>query len=116
MRKQNLCIGALGLGLALPLAPSLAHAAVCGALAGKSYGPATVIASTEVGPGSAVLGKDPPVPVALDAPFCRVEGAIKPTPDSDIRFEVWLPPADKWNGKYEGVGNGGFADRSSTTR
>jgi Tannase and feruloyl esterase len=34
---------------------------------------------------------------------------IKPTPDSDIRFEVWLPPVEKWNGKLEAVGNGGFA-------
>src|SRR6266853_1711671 len=29
----------------------------------------------------------PPVPVA----FCRVAGSIKPTSDSDIRFELWLP-------------------------
>jgi len=109
MRKNDLSVGALGLILVLPLAPSLAEAAACGGLAGKSYGPATVVAATEVGPGSAVLPKDPPVPVALDAPFCRIEGVIRPTPDSDIKFEVWLPPADKWNGKYEGVGNGGFA-------
>lgn len=41
--------------------------------------------------------------------FCRVSGSIKPTEDSDIRFEVWLPASSFWNGKYEGVGNGGFA-------
>ncbi|HXE15299.1 MAG TPA: tannase/feruloyl esterase family alpha/beta hydrolase [Bryobacteraceae bacterium] len=40
--------------------------------------------------------------------FCRVTGVMKPTSDSYIRFEVWLPEAD-WNGKYLGVGNGGFA-------
>src|SRR5262245_16294153 len=28
--------------------------------------------------------------------------------DSHIEFEVWLPTSG-WNGKYEGVGNGGFA-------
>jgi len=39
-------------------------------------------------------------------PFCRVEGAIKPTPDSDIRFALWLPISG-WNGKFRGVGNGG---------
>jgi feruloyl esterase len=39
--------------------------------------------------------------------FCRVEGVLRPTPASDIRFEVWLP-AD-WNGRFHGVGNGGFA-------
>jgi len=41
-------------------------------------------------------------------PFCRVAGVIKPTNDSYIRFEVWLP-ASGWNKKYLGVGNGGFA-------
>jgi hypothetical protein len=29
--------------------------------------------------------------------------------DSDIKFEVWLPPESAWNGKYQGIGNGGFA-------
>ena len=60
-------------------------------------------------PPSSVVGKDPPTPVAVNAPFCRVEGSIKPSSDSDIAFEVWLPPEASWNGKYEGVGNGGFA-------
>jgi Tannase and feruloyl esterase len=40
--------------------------------------------------------------------FCRVTGVIKPTSDSDIKFEVWMPAAN-WNGKFQGVGNGGFA-------
>ena len=39
--------------------------------------------------------------------FCRVEGALKPTTDSDIRFEVWMPSSG-WNGKFRAVGNGGF--------
>ncbi len=40
--------------------------------------------------------------------FCRVAGAIRPTSDSDIRFEVWMP-ASGWNGKFVGVGNGAWA-------
>lgn len=40
--------------------------------------------------------------------FCRVGGSIKPTPDSDIRFELWLPVAD-WNGRFMQTGNGGAA-------
>src|SRR5439155_18047336 len=31
-----------------------------------------------------------------------------PTSDSNIHFEVWIPPAGEWNGKFQGVGNGGF--------
>src|SRR5687767_2721910 len=41
-------------------------------------------------------------------PHCRVRGTIRPTADSDIKFEVWLP-LEQWNGKLQGNGNGGFA-------
>jgi feruloyl esterase len=41
--------------------------------------------------------------------FCRVEGTARPTTDSEIRFEVWIPSAETWNGKFEGVGNGGYS-------
>ena len=40
--------------------------------------------------------------------FCRVAGVVAP----QIRFEVWLPPptgTGGWNGKFNGVGNGGLA-------
>jgi hypothetical protein len=40
--------------------------------------------------------------------FCRVTAEDKPTPDSDIKLEVWMP-ATGWNGKFRGQGNGGFA-------
>ncbi len=41
--------------------------------------------------------------------FCRVQITSKPTRDSDIRIEVWVPVGTAWNGKFEQVGNGGFA-------
>lgn len=47
-------------------------------------------------------------PITGLPPFCRVAGSIAPTSDSDIRFEVWLPLSG-WNGKFQGLGNGGFA-------
>ncbi len=40
--------------------------------------------------------------------FCRVQATLTPTPDSDIKVEVWMPAAG-WNGKFLGVGNGGWA-------
>lgn len=40
--------------------------------------------------------------------FCRVAATLKPTSDSDIKIEVWLPEAG-WNGKLESVGNGAWA-------
>lgn len=40
--------------------------------------------------------------------FCRVVATLTSSSDSDIKIEVWLPIAN-WNGKLEGVGNGGWA-------
>ena len=40
--------------------------------------------------------------------FCRVGGDIRPVPNSDIKFEVWMP-LEKWNGRFEAVGNSGYA-------
>jgi feruloyl esterase len=47
-------------------------------------------------------------PVAGLPAFCRVAGSIQPSKDSDIQFEVWMPIGG-WNGKFRGIGNGGFA-------
>jgi feruloyl esterase len=41
-------------------------------------------------------------------PFCRVAASLRPSDDSDIRVEVWMPQTG-WNGRLEGTGNGGFA-------
>ena len=47
---------------------------------------------------------------ARDLPeFCRVVAITKPSKDSEIKFEVWMPSPSKWNGKFMGVGNGGFS-------
>lgn len=40
--------------------------------------------------------------------FCRVKVTDRPTDDSEILTEIWLP-AVGWNGRYRGQGNGGFA-------
>lgn len=40
--------------------------------------------------------------------FCRVRVSAMPTPDSDIKIEVWLPAKD-WNGRLDGIGNGVWA-------
>lgn len=52
-------------------------------------------------PGQADLFKSLPA-------FCRVAATLKPSSDSDIKVEVWLP-ASGWNGKFEAEGNGGWA-------
>ncbi len=39
---------------------------------------------------------------------CRLTMVLKPTPDSNINVELWLP-TQNWNGKFLAVGNGGWA-------
>lgn len=40
---------------------------------------------------------------------CRVAAVLAPSTDSHIEMEVWLPV--DWNGKFQAVGNGGWAGR-----
>ncbi|MEQ1912646.1 MAG: tannase/feruloyl esterase family alpha/beta hydrolase, partial [Vicinamibacterales bacterium] len=40
--------------------------------------------------------------------FCRVVVSSKPSVDSDIQIEVWLPESG-WNGRLQAVGDGGLA-------
>lgn len=47
--------------------------------------------------------------------FCRVQATLTPSRDSHIDVEVWLPVSG-WNGRYLGVGNGGFAGSISYFR
>lgn len=48
-----------------------------------------------------------PSPAPME--FCRVRGIARPVARSRIGFEVWLPDASRWNGKFLQAGNGGFA-------
>jgi len=86
--------------------PLLLAGASCESLAKLSL-PHTTIAAAEARPAAEfALPGIKPLP-NLPA-FCRVTGSLKPSADSDIRFEVWLPAAN-WNGKFQGIGNGGYA-------
>jgi hypothetical protein len=89
-------------------------AATCNSLAGLELTNAAVTSAQTVNTGSFVLPPENRPPssdffTAFDTlrALCRVQGVIRPSSDSQIEFEVWLP-ASKWNGKYEGAGNGGF--------
>jgi len=74
----------------------------------------TITAAQSVAAGSFTPPTGTSVPYKETPAFCRVTGIIKPTSDSEIKFEVWLP-ASGWNGKFQGVGNGGFAGSISHT-
>ncbi len=68
----------------------------------------TVAAGTFNGPPAPFSGVDLSSLYKSLPAFCRVVAEAKPTSDSDIKLEVWLP-ASGWNGKLQGIGNGGFA-------
>ena len=74
-------------------------------LTGASITSATVVAAGSYKPP--LYPGMPPFPYDLPA-FCRVAGIATPTTDSKIGFEVWLPLSG-WNGKFNQIGNGGFA-------
>ncbi|MGA9587802.1 MAG: tannase/feruloyl esterase family alpha/beta hydrolase [Terracidiphilus sp.] len=70
---------------------------------------ATVVTrGTFEGPREPFTGADLSAFYKMLPGFCRVVAHAKPTADSDIAIEVWMPLAG-WNGKLEGLGNGGFA-------
>ena len=59
-------------------------------------------------------GARPPSPASVTSTygglpaFCRVIATLRPTSDSNINVEVWMPLSG-WNGKYQAVGNGAFS-------
>src|SRR5215470_16711862 len=59
-------------------------------------------------PGERQTGGGGANPYANLPEFCRVTATLKPSSDSDIKIEVWLP-VNGWNGKFQAVGNGGWA-------
>jgi feruloyl esterase len=52
-------------------------------------------------------GAPPPAPEPIPQ-HCRVKLTLKPTSDSNIYSELWMP-TENWNGRLLIVGNGGFA-------
>src|SRR6516164_1614074 len=79
-----------------------ASAATCADLA-KLALPDTKITTAENVSGTfAAPGVRDPLKVPA---ICRVTGVVSPA----IKFEVWLPEASAWNGKFQAVGGGGLA-------
>jgi hypothetical protein len=85
---------------------SLLYAADCAGLKALQLEDTRIDIADSVTLGVLHVPDNPPM---RDLPaFCRVAGEFHPTADSRIRFEIWLP-AQNWNGRLLGAGNGGFA-------
>jgi hypothetical protein len=104
--------GAVLLAVAAPGGPLIAASGSCERLSSLKL-PDTTIATAETVAAGAFKPSTAGEPAegrgfrSVPA-FCRVAAAIAPTSDSDIKVEVWLPVAG-WNGKFQAVGNGGWA-------
>jgi feruloyl esterase len=109
MNQTRACLAAVLLSAAaVPLS-----AATCESLSSLSLPDTSVTLAQKIGAGEftppAGRGGGGRGPNYKELPaFCRVQASIKPTADSDIRIEVWLP-LENWNGRFEGTGNGGWA-------
>lgn len=92
--------------LAQTVATAKSGGTACANLVSLTIPDVTINGATVVAAG----GFTPPAAqTAITVPaFCRVEATARPTGDSNIKFEVWIPPAEAWNGKFQGVGNGGY--------
>ena len=99
------------------LTAASAQAATCESLASLALPQATITAAEAVAAGAfSQPGGRGGNPFADLPAFCRVAATLKPTADSDIKMEVWLPapraegaPGNTaWNGKFLMVGNGGW--------
>ena len=116
MSHKSLACALFGVVAAITLAAGSAQAATsCEDLAKTALPHTQVTSATLVaagkftppaGPGAGNPNNNK-VYATLPA-FCRIQATSKPTPTSDIKLEIWLP-AEKWNGRLEALGNGGFS-------
>ena len=101
-----------GLMLALAGVCGSAHADTdCTGLAAVTTADSAVSSAALVAAGTVVNGAVAPVS------FCRVQGVARPSSDSEIKWEVWLPlgTAD-WTGRMKVNGTGGYAGATPYAR
>ncbi|MCY1202651.1 Mono(2-hydroxyethyl) terephthalate hydrolase [compost metagenome] len=83
----------------------------CESLTGTALSGGTVTGAQSVAAGDYTppnIAPGEPSPLTGLPAFCRVTVTMKPSPDSNVGVEVWLPRAN-WNGRFLGTGNGGPA-------
>src|SRR5215218_6507352 len=95
---------------ALLLAAGLS-AAPCEGMKSLTLPDTTITAAELVPAGPYTRGRGQP-PLTLPSPslpaHCRIAAVLAPSADSRIEMELWLPMST-WSGKFQAVGNGGWA-------
>ena len=104
---------ALALMTAVSAVPATA-AAACDTMSALSLrsGAVTLAQVVTAGtfvPPAAGRGRGGTPPPYADLPeFCRVAATLRPSSDSAINIEIWMPTSG-WNGKLEAIGGQGWA-------
>jgi feruloyl esterase len=109
MRRSWLILGGFSAAISVP-----AFAATCESLQSLKLPDTAITMASPVRAGEfSMPGEDANRRNYTDLPaFCRVALTMRPTSDSEIKIEVWLPLGeanDGWNGKFEGTANGAYA-------
>ena len=112
MTSSQLHVSATSLAtLMLVLLADTANAgtpATCESLSNFKFADTTINSATSY-PGGAYVAPDAwHLAFTNLPPYCEVVATIAPTPDSSIGVRVWLP-TQRYNGRYLGTGNGGYA-------
>ncbi|MGJ7491374.1 tannase/feruloyl esterase family alpha/beta hydrolase [Variovorax sp. ZT4R33] len=106
MRTVLLAAAAVLTGCGSPPPPAMQAQPQGQRLACESLGSvrteASIITSAQVVSDATAIGG-----AKVDAKFCRVQGVARPSSDSEIKFEVWLP--EDWSGRFKLNGTGGYA-------
>ncbi|MGH9723007.1 MAG: tannase/feruloyl esterase family alpha/beta hydrolase, partial [Bryobacteraceae bacterium] len=95
----------------LPVAIALAASAQipCEQLKSLKLAGAAITLAESITAGSLKNPGAPPAAAAQALPaYCLVAATLKPSPDSDIKIEIWLPADAVWNGKFQAIGGGGW--------
>jgi len=94
------------------VSPAVIDAATCESVSSIALRNATITTAASVAAGAfpAPPGRGPNAGAVYKTvpAFCRVAATLKPSSDSAIKIEVWMP-AEGWNGKLQSVGNGAWA-------
>jgi feruloyl esterase len=109
MRIRHALVFVLLAAIFTAAAPAIA--APCESLSTLKLQDTTITSAQSIAAGAGGGGRGG---AAANVPaHCRVQATIRPTGDSEIKIEVWMP-ATGWNGKFQGVGNGGWSGSIGT--
>lgn len=106
--SRSVYVLSLGISMIAALPASAQAKPNCEKLKDLQLPDTSILSAESVAAGPFALPPGLPAPSVDVTAFCRVRGEIKPSSDSHIIFEVWMPAA-QWNGRFEQLGNGGLA-------